>query len=543
MESGVLTIIALAVSATLCAIYTISFYRSNLFNDKRKNYLILMMGIFATMWNISLIGYSITYVEKIYNAFFYILIFAFDMYMIFLGFFVGLLADLKKKIRYTFGIMGIILSIGDWVFFGLAPIHEYIQIHGRTAYYTSPSPVVYYHYFYIVFCVLFWIMLVFHGFKGSTLKRQNSFVLRIILVNVIMFIASLPDTFFPLLHIPSYPSSGMGATLAFIITIFLSKKENTFSISNDKIYNAIYNEAHIAIIALTPEGVVDKFNRYSTDLFGLKVGNNYHVKDIISCTPEQLERIMSGDKIPEHLIATNTNISCNIQVAVSYDNYGDCYGIILIASDATLEEKILEQQVVIDKTEHVSEQLVNVLSKTIEAKDKYTKGHSKRVSQYAVMIGERYGYDQQQLKYLRYAALLHDVGKIGVPDAIINKPGRLTDEEFEQIKTHPIIGSKILSEITEIPDIEVGARWHHEKYDGTGYPDNISGENISEVARIIAVADSYDAMTSNRSYRGCLDQAIVREELVRNKGKQFDPRFAQILIDIIDEDTEYKLHE
>lgn len=101
----------------------------------------------------------------------------------------------------------------------------------------------------------------------------------------------------------------------------------------------------------------------------------------------------------------------------------------------------------------------------------------------------------------------------------------------------------MLSEITEILDIEVGARWHHEKYDGTGYPDNISGENISEVARIIAVADSYDAMTSNRSYRGCLDQAIVREELVRNKGKQFDPRFAQILIDIIDEDTEYKLHE
>ena len=141
------------------------------------------------------------------------------------------------------------------------------------------------------------------------------------------------------------------------------------------------------------------------------------------------------------------------------------------------------------------------------------------------------------------AALLHDVGKIGVADAIINKPGRLTDEEFAEMKRHPVIGSEILSEISEIPDIMVGARWHHEKYDGTGYPDHMKGEDISEVSRIIAVADAYDAMTSNRSYRDCLDQKIVREEIERGIGKQFDPQFAEIMLRIIDEDTDYQLHE
>lgn len=111
------------------------------------------------------------------------------------------------------------------------------------------------------------------------------------------------------------------------------------------------------------------------------------------------------------------------------------------------------------------------------------------------------------------------------------------------MKKHPVIGSEILSEISEIPDVAVGARWHHEKYDGTGYPDQMKGEDISEISRIIAVADAYDAMTSNRSYRDCLDQEVVRKEIERGIGKQFDPEFARIMLEVIDADTEYRLHE
>lgn len=137
--------------------------------------------------------------------------------------------------------------------------------------------------------------------------------------------------------------------------------------------------------------------------------------------------------------------------------------------------------------------------------------------------------------------LLHDVGKIGVPDEVINKPGRLSEVEFAKIQKHPAIGGKILSNIKEMPELAAGAKWHHERYDGTGYPEGLTGEDIPEAARIIAVADAYDAMTSNRSYRGVLPQEKVRGEIELGKGSQFDPKFADIMLQMIDDDAEYRM--
>ena len=139
--------------------------------------------------------------------------------------------------------------------------------------------------------------------------------------------------------------------------------------------------------------------------------------------------------------------------------------------------------------------------------------------------------------------LLHAVGEIGVPDAIINKPGRLTDEEFAVIKTHPSTGARILAAIEEMPGLAVGAHWHHERYDGGGYPDGLAGEDIPEEARIIAVADAYDAMTSNRSYRDAMPQEKVREQVERGRGMQFDPHFADIMLAMIDDDSGYRMRE
>ena len=139
--------------------------------------------------------------------------------------------------------------------------------------------------------------------------------------------------------------------------------------------------------------------------------------------------------------------------------------------------------------------------------------------------------------------LLHDIGKIGIPDAVINKPSALTDEEYKIIKQHPVMGAKILSNITEKPELSSGARWHHEKYGGGGYPDGISGEEIPEKARIIAVADAYDAMTSNRSYRKPLPQETVYEEIKKGSGTQFDPQFAEIMLQMINEDKDYSMRE
>jgi putative two-component system response regulator len=165
------------------------------------------------------------------------------------------------------------------------------------------------------------------------------------------------------------------------------------------------------------------------------------------------------------------------------------------------------------------------------------------VADYSKEIAKRYGYDEKRLEKIFMMGLLHDVGKIGVPDEVINKPGMLTDEEFACIKKHPGIGAKILDNIKEMPELAAGAKWHHERYDGKGYPQGLSGEDIPEEARMIAVADAYDAMTSNRSYRGALPQEIVRGEIEKGKGSQFDPKFADIMLKMIDDDKEYLMRD
>ncbi|SFC07862.1 HD-GYP domain-containing protein [Butyrivibrio sp. YAB3001] len=187
--------------------------------------------------------------------------------------------------------------------------------------------------------------------------------------------------------------------------------------------------------------------------------------------------------------------------------------------------------------------VVECLADAIDAKDKYTNGHSGRVADYSKEIAARYGYDEKRQEKIFMMGLLHDVGKIGVPDEVINKPGRLTDEEFACIKKHPAIGGKILSNIKEMPELAAGAKWHHERYDGRGYPEGLAGDDIPEEARIIAVADAYDAMASNRSYRGALPQEKVRSEIEKGKGSQFDPKFADIMLGMIDEDKDYRMRD
>ncbi|MBD5543690.1 MAG: response regulator [Lachnospiraceae bacterium] len=195
------------------------------------------------------------------------------------------------------------------------------------------------------------------------------------------------------------------------------------------------------------------------------------------------------------------------------------------------------------KVERLSSQIIQTLAGTIDAKDKYTKGHSSRVAEYSVKIARKMGKSEKELEDIYYMGLLHDIGKIGIPDGIINKTSKLTDEEYEFIKSHPMIGAEILENISEMPEIGTGARWHHERYDGKGYPDKLKGMEIPETARIIGVADAYDAMASKRSYRDVLPQSVVREEIEKGKGTQFDPLIVDKMLELIDEDTTYQMRE
>ncbi len=180
----------------------------------------------------------------------------------------------------------------------------------------------------------------------------------------------------------------------------------------------------------------------------------------------------------------------------------------------------------------INEALVTIAG-TIDAKDQYTKGHSLRVATYSMEIARRLNKDKDFQEKIYYIGLLHDIGKIGVPDEVLNKKGRLTDEEFMQIKKHPAIGGAILKDFTSVKGIEDGARYHHERYDGRGYCKGLAGENIPLVARIIGVADSYDAMQSNRIYRPGLTEEVILNELKKNAGTQFDPNIVPIMCDMI----------
>ena len=179
--------------------------------------------------------------------------------------------------------------------------------------------------------------------------------------------------------------------------------------------------------------------------------------------------------------------------------------------------------------ERVTIQAIMTVANTVDAKDDYTKGHSLRVAAYSKLLAQRLGWSEEDIQNIYY------VGKIGIPDAVLNKPFKLTDLEFRLIKGHTVMGAEILKDFKMFPNINVGAKYHHERYDGKGYPEGLKAESIPLVARVIGLVDSYDAMTSNRVYRRRLNDDIVMEELKKGKGSQWDPELVDIFAELIKE--------
>lgn len=208
---------------------------------------------------------------------------------------------------------------------------------------------------------------------------------------------------------------------------------------------------------------------------------------------------------------------------------------------SNLEEEV-ERQVKLstarqERIEKLSLETVWALADAINEKDVYTQGHSTRVAIYSAALAYSMGWDSTEIEDLFQAAVLHDIGKIGVRDNVLNKPGKLTDEEFEEIKMHTVRGAHILQNVTSYPVAKVVARSHHERWDGHGYPDHLVADEIPLMARIVAIADSYDAMSSERVYRKPLPHDVIREELVKGSGTQFDPVPLKPFIELFDNGT------
>jgi len=194
-----------------------------------------------------------------------------------------------------------------------------------------------------------------------------------------------------------------------------------------------------------------------------------------------------------------------------------------------LEQRVAEQA---DKIRASFFNAITALAYALEAKDVYTSGHSQRVTEVSVAIAKELGLPKESLEKIRMAGLVHDIGKIGVRESVLNKPGSLTVEEFKHVRLHSETGERILNPIAEDKEILRAVRHHHERYDGKGYPDGLKGEQIPQLARIIAVADTFDAMTSERPYRKAMSEEAACAEIERCRGTQFDPEAADAFLEV-----------
>ena len=203
----------------------------------------------------------------------------------------------------------------------------------------------------------------------------------------------------------------------------------------------------------------------------------------------------------------------------------------------------LNEHQISERREDFTLSFIMSVATIIDAKDSYTGGHSKRVAICAREIARRMGLSDEEVENVYTVGLLHDIGKIGVPDSVLNKPGALTDEEFNLIRQHPVIGGDILKGIEFIPHVQEGAMYHHERYDGKGYPTGLKGEEIPLLARIICVADSYDAMSTNRVYRQRMTDTEIIDEFIRCRGLQFDPYITDVFIAMLHEGFRVEVKE
>ena len=218
-----------------------------------------------------------------------------------------------------------------------------------------------------------------------------------------------------------------------------------------------------------------------------------------------------------------------IIIAIAYIGYG--YGAVLLFFGPLLLARYSFRLYVDMRNLYIS--TIQTLSKTIEARDPYTSGHANRVEEYSVMLAKEIGLSTEKIRDIKTAALLHDIGKIAIDDSILNKSSRLTSEEYAQIMKHPGVGADIISKMDFFKNIKEIVRYHHERYDGKGYPEGLVGDDIPLEACILAIADAYDAMTSDRPYRQALDKGQALKEIEKNAGTQFHPDLAKTFVSIM----------
>ncbi len=382
-----------------------------------------------------------------------------------------------------------------------------------------------------IICGLTILFIKRHKEKDIAARKRMQLVIFAMLTESAFFLIQIfgPDEFTNLYDVTML-GSALG-TLFMLASIFRYNLLDAEQLAKDYILDKMSE----GIVAADPQGNVAYFNKPAEKLFPELKNDSSDVICRLQDAAENNKPLSVNDKIyttrTDKLIRGNTSSGI---VYMLHDNT-DLYNL-----QTGLKQEVGRQTA---RADRLSLELMIALSRSVDAKDHYTNGHSGRVAEYAAEIARRMGKSQSEQEKIYEMGLVHDIGKIGVSEEILNKTSRLTDEEFAQIKKHTVIGYDILQAITEMPDLSIGARWHHEKYNGTGYPDGLAGEDIPEAARIICVADCYDAMTSKRTYSKPRTQESVRAEIVRCTGTQFDPAAAEVMLQMIDDDKDFIMCE
>ena len=321
------------------------------------------------------------------------------------------------------------------------------------------------------------------------------------------------------------------STMLMLIAIFRYDLLGMTEIAKDFVIDRISE----GIIAIDTEGTVDYFNKPAFRIYPeLKTG--------AASLPAGVTQAVIDHGTVTHEGRIYTPVENELH------HHGESVGKLFMLVDDTehyeYEEK-LEKEVdrQTRRSKRLTREMMFTLSRTVDTKDHYTDGHSRRVAAICAEIGRRMGKSDREQVELYEIGLLHDIGKIGIHEDIIHKSTRLTDDEFAAVKAHTVKGYEILKEISDMPELSEGARWHHERFNGTGYPDGLKEYEIPERARIACIADCYDAMTSTRTYSVPKKQSDVRAEIERCRGTWFDPQIADVMLAMIDEDKDYRMNE
>ena len=323
-----------------------------------------------------------------------------------------------------------------------------------------------------------------------------------------------------LFRIPKVPEKG------YIHTLNLPAYKTIFNISQSMIVTSL-----ISLIYLSIGGRIGKFSLFPT-LFILFAGmflNTTIISGFLSALNSQKFVRVWLESIKGTFSSSIAVGSMGIIIALAYIDYG--YGAVLLFLGPLLLARYSFRLYVDMRNVYLS--TIQALSKSLEAKDPFTSGHSNRVEKYAVELAEAADLSFDKIQDIKIAAALHDIGKIGINDQILNKASKLTQEEYQQIMEHPAIGANIIRNVDFLRNIAEIIKHHHERYDGNGYPDGLRGEQIPIEACILAIADSYDAMTTDRPYRKALTRKDAIEEIEQNAGTQFHPVLAEKFIEII----------